>query len=396
MSAQPFDDGDPFDFPVESAQEAGPRYLQGDGKPIPAAFRKPAGPVFMDADWDDEEPEVVPCIFDVEGGRPLFYDGESHMIYGESGSGKSWLGALVCAQVARALGVAAVIDYESNRRTWRLRLKALGVTKAEASRIAYWHVTESLMPGQASRRGLDAWIAAHKPTFILLDSVAKSMGAAGMDESNPGQYVVWQQQVVEPWTSLRITSLIIDHIGHINEEKRRAGRTPAARGASSKKDQVTGASYYFEADAPWSRTNDGHGLLSRMKDREGWGRTGALAAEVIVTVADLGAQVSIRLVAPAEQGPKPKLVPRYTWYMQDVCRLVATDLLWTETRLVAHYDADPKRKKAYAKPALDALIAEGYVVKAAPALRGACYLSVVRGYTEADDPAVAAAVAAAV
>jgi len=395
VSAQPLDTGDPFDFPVEGAQDDhAPAFLHGTGPAVPAAFRKPEGPKFLDADWDEEEPEVVPCICEVTGGRPLFYDGESHMIYGEGGIGKSWLGYVVCAQVAAAGGIAAILDYESNRRTVRLRMKALGVTREQASRIAYWKVTGSLMPGRLPRVALDEWIAERQPTFLMLDSVAKSMGAAGMNESDPSAYVIWQQQVVEPWTSLRITSLIIDHIGHINEDHRRAGRTPAARGASSKKDQVSGASYYFEVDEKWSRQNNGHGLLSRMKDREGWGRTGDPAAEVVVTVADLGAAVRIELVAPTEKADRTPFVPRYTWYMEAVCDLLATERDGlTASKVGAHF-RDAGKSAGYADVALKTLVREGHVEVGEPGLRGARLCKVVKVYTAAWEDACTAAVEA--
>ena len=65
---------------------------------------------------------------------------------------------------------------------------------------------------------------------------------------------------MEPWTSQHITSLLIDHTGHQGSNRPGSGR-PAARGASSKKDQVSGASYFFEVKTHWTRYNDGEATL---------------------------------------------------------------------------------------------------------------------------------------
>jgi AAA domain len=390
---QVVEDYDPnYDPDDELPQEAAPRPLSGDTPPPDGGNRGPRGPELMDADWDDEEPEIEPEICPVEGGRPLLYDGESHMIYGEGGKGKSWILYFIIAWMARQGRLCVLVDYESNRRTVRLRLKAMGVTKAEARYIAYWKVTSSLMPRQSSRVTLDQYIVDNNPAFIGLDSVAKCMGAAGMDESNPGQFVQWQQVVVEPWTARRITSVEIDHTGHQSDERKAKGSVPWARGASSKKDQVSGAAFFFEATQQWSRKNSGEGLLRRMKDREGYGIDGEVAARVVVTVADMGKHVDIQLIAPpAEAAPEDRKPFRPTWYMEFVSLLLAdagdAGLSMTGVERLAE---DASKSKGHSRTAVKLLLAEGFVVAGDPdpARKGGVFHTLVRPYCTLEDPEV--------
>lgn len=92
--------GEEFAMPFDEE----PDFL-GDDAAARSKATAPAaeGPQFMDADWDDETPMVEPTLMPVDGGLPLLYAGESHMVYGQGGEGKSWLGYLVCALTACAL-----------------------------------------------------------------------------------------------------------------------------------------------------------------------------------------------------------------------------------------------------------------------------------------------------
>lgn len=328
-----------------------------------ATAEKPTsdGPEFMDADWDDETPLVEPVYLPVEGSRPLLYAGESHMVYGEGGSGKSWLGYYTAASVLTLGGVVVIVDYESNKRTVRDRLKAMGVTKAQSARVAYWRVTGSLMRGTPGRKALDAFVDQHKPWFILLDSVAKSMGAAGMNESDNSEYIKWQQNLVEPWTSQRITSMLIDHTGHGDALAKAAGRAQAARGASAKKDQVSGASYFFETQEHWTRDNDGWAKLTCMKDREGHRKAGTVAATMRVQVANQGRKVDIVFAAPQEAVKNSDGTVRRTWYMEEVSKILEKSDEPLSGAKVEQPFRDKGKSGQYASDALKTLHSEGYV-----------------------------------
>lgn len=349
---------------------------------LPAAVGQT--PTFLSDDWDDNTPPVRPALVPVQGGMPLLYAGKSHMLYGEGGSGKSWTAYYAAAVVARGGGLVLLIDRESNRRTVRERLKALGVTKEEAGRIAYWKTHESLMAGRHGRRYLDSWLAAYSVTLIVLDSVAKDMAAAGLSENDPGEYIRWQQAVVEPWTAARITSLLIDHTGHAGAQ-RTPGARVAARGASSKKDQVSGASYYFEVLEHWTRHNSGRAQLTTVKDREGHRKAWTRAAMMTVEVQDGGERVRIALDASEQPGQPSRHSPSLLRVMEEVSQLlVANDADPLTGNKVGQHFKNQDKSPVVADRALKVLVAEGFASASEPGLRGAVHYRSVKSFSATD------------
>lgn len=367
---------------AEAAGDSSPAFF---GTPAPGEPCLPAPvwqtPTFLSDDWDDNTPPVRPALVPVQGGMPLLYAGESHMLYGEGGSGKSWTAYYAAAVVARGGGLVLLIDRESNRRTVRDRLKALGVSKEEAGRIAYWKTHESLMAGRNGRRHLDSWLATHSVTLIVLDSVAKDMAAAGLSENDPGEYIRWQQAVVEPWTAARITSLLIDHTGHAGAQ-RAPGARVAARGASSKKDQVSGASYYFEVLEHWTRHNSGRAQLTTVKDREGHRKAWTRAAMMTVEVQDSGERVRIILDASEGSEQRPTHSPSLLRVMEEVSQLlVANDANPLTGNKVGQHFKNQEKSPVVADRALKALVGEGFASASEPGLRGAVHYRSVKPFS---------------
>jgi DNA-binding transcriptional ArsR family regulator len=371
---------------MNDLDELVPDFLVPGQRPAPPCRTEvSSAPAFLDEDWDVETPPVEPMFVSVLNGLPLLYAGESHMLYGEGGSGKSWFAYHAAAEVAASGAVVVLIDYESNRRTVRERLKALGVTREVAGRIAHWKTSANLMSGREGRTALDAWLAQHRPALIVLDSVAKSMAASSLSENDPGEYIRWQQQVVEPWTSRHITSLLIDHTGHQGGNRPGSGR-PAARGASSKKDQVSGASYFFEVKTHWTRYNSGEAMLTTTKDREGHRKAWSPAATMTVHVADHGRSVTVCLTAPTTQQTQAAASPPHLAYMAEVYALLSDNTAspLTGNKVAEHFQGLNK-SKGTASHALKALVAEGYVEASEPGLRGAIYYRAVKPYLKAPD-----------
>lgn len=352
----------------------------------------PSGPTFMSDDWDEEVPEKLPTLLPVEGGIPLLYQGESHLLYGEGGTGKSWLCYKACAEEAAAGRISVIVDYESNRATVRARLKLLGVTKAQAGRIAYWRISGSLMSGDEGRC-LAEFIAKHNAVLVVLDSVSKALAAAGLGENDPNEYIRWDNAVVVPLTLRGVTSLLIDHIGHQADVPGGGNRrAPRARGASSKAHQVSGAAYFFETQEHWTKDSNGRATVTCMKDREGTRKVGAVAANVVVTVGD--GRVDMALHAPAAgangSAPAPK---RFTWYMEYLSKyLEGLAEPVSNSAVEAHVKAE-SRDRNMARSGLESLVREGFVVvEAGP--RNAKLNRVVKPYRMAEDPLHAAAQAA--
>ena len=311
---------DNFD-PSEECKFDGPTYLGGDQRSRNLKAATPiAQPSFLSDDWDDEVPITVATLLEVQGGTPLLYEGESHSISGPGGAGKSFLAQHAIAQaVATTRKVCVYVDYEGNRASFRERMKAMGVTKAQSSRIAYWSVGSTLMNNTKDGRKWLEWVDEHHPGFIVIDSVSKACAAAGINDSNGPDYQRWDNGVVVPLTRRRITTLRIDHTGHTTGFGSAGNRE---RGASEKGQAVSGASYLFEVIDPWSRDSDGSARVVCLKDRHGGRKSGSVSALICVHVEDEGRKVEMSLTAAVPVQTNIDGSPRLSGLMEKISLIV--------------------------------------------------------------------------
>lgn len=347
-----------WEVPVQEA----PEFMQD----IPDALKAPkapelSAPAFLDADWDDDVPVAVPSLIPIEGSNALLYTGESHYVYGRGGSGKSWVAYFAAAGVAAMNGTVLLLDYESNRNTVKMRLKLMGVCKEQAARIAYWRVAGTLRPDTPSGDQFAAWVLQFKPALVVLDSVSRALSYMGLEEDKNSDYAIFDQLVVQPLTAKRITTLMIDHIGHDNDR----GGTPQPRGASTKRDHITGAMYYFRTQKGWSQTESGWAKLVCVKDREGARTEGDVVAHMIVTVTP-GVSVDVSLIAPEldehasekSQGDRAvrKQMEKASVFME------VKGGAWSVTSLRAGVsDGGAGLSSKAVRPALDRLLAGGFI-----------------------------------
>lgn len=334
-------------------------------------------PSFLDADWEEVEVTIEPSILHVAGGRPLMYPGHSHCIAGRGGSGKTWICAHCVVEFIRNNpgSIAVYVDYEDTRATFKARMKSLGVSKAEAGRIAYWKVSASLLEGSPVGKRWLAWVDEHRPGLVILDSVAKCCAAAGLnDELNP-DFHRWDNGVIVPLTNRGITTIRIDHTGHGGLGSSSGDRE---RGASGKKDAVSGASYLWKVKEHWTRYSDGYGELVCLKSRHGAHKEATVVAEVRVTVMDEGANVRMSLTAPVLTSAGSI---RKTWYMEQVSKFLE------RTEGPASQSAIERAKigkTQCVRDAIAALVGEGYVNRQQ---QGQSMLHTsIRPYRQDDDP----------
>ena len=320
-----------------------PAFIQNDksAQPAPAKPVVPELPEFLFDDWDVETPQITPTICPVEGGHALFYLGESHAISGPGGGGKTWVAADTIGKLVASdpTAVAVFIDYEGNRASFIERLKALGVEKDHAKRIAYWSIGSSLLECSPTGRKWRMWVEEFSPSFAVIDSVSKACAAAGLnDEFN--EYQIWDNEVIMWLTARGITTLRIDHTGHRSAGSSGGSR---ARGSSTKDQAVSGASYLFEVQEHWTRQNNGQATLRCVKDRFGHHRSGAIAAKIAVSVEDDGKKLTITFTAPTAeeeiaQTPAPS-VPKLTAGARSVKALTALGT-WATKKEVQQWDFD--------------------------------------------------------
>jgi len=275
--------------------------------------------------------------------------------------------------------VIVFFDYEDDRATFKFRLKALGVTSTEARRVAYWRLSESLMLGSEGGLRWLGWVDEHRPTFVGLDSVSKACAAASLDDERNPEFRRWDNGVIGPLDHRGITTCRIDHTGHDDGP---GGPKTRARGASAKKDSVTGVSYLFRANTRWTKFQDGDATITPIKCRCGDMEEDVPVAVMRVSVHDEGAKLDISFEAPGDTHAHTETF-RPTALMERVSRYLET-----------HAAAGPASKNTiekdvsgnatYVRQALAVLIAEGYV-DVEKAGRGLMH-TLIKPYRETGDP----------
>lgn len=372
---------DPMEARILEGEITGPEYLGPGGptrgpRPIPGIDT----PKFLYDDWDEELPIITPKLLLVEGGAPLLYEGESHSLSGPGGAGKSFFTAFAIAQtVATSHAVCVYVDYEGNRRSFRQRLKALGVSKEQTKRIAYWSVSYSLMPNSPGGQVWIDWVDLHRPDFVVLDSVSKACDAAGLNDRQGNEYQRWDSGVIVPLTHRGITSLRIDHTGHETGFGTGGHRE---RGASEKGQAVSGASYLFEVGSPWAQDSDGWGTLKVLKDRHGARKSGSVAARLDVKVENLGANVTMKLSVPRSLPTNVDGSLRLTGLMEKVSRIAEASPEALSMRQIRDLAGGNHRAVG---ETVSLLHREGYLTMTAGP-RSSKLLSSARPYRQSEDP----------
>lgn len=246
-------------------------------------------PVPLSEGWGEEYRPPTPRCLEVEGGAPLLYPGEVHLIYGRGGSGKTWIALLGCLQEARRGRRSIFIDYEGTQEDTRYRLQLMGCTEDQAALIGYVKALEAL--DETLTTQLSAWVKQEDIRLVMVDSLARALAAAGLEE-NTNRDVVSFFAMMEHLRTSGAALCFIDHVGH----PRDGTGMPSPRGGSAKVDQVT-AAYWVRVRRPWSDATEGAAEILPRKARHGAYLEGETAAVLLVKPGQ--SSLSVRLVAPA-------------------------------------------------------------------------------------------------
>lgn len=157
------------------------------------------------------EPEPA-AVADVGG--CLFYKGSTHVLFGESTVGKTYLFLVAARDEIRNGGRVLFVDYETGVSTIRRRLDQLGFTDAEKARFIHLDVkADRAQPLSGNRDQLGAYLDTFVPTLIGVDSWTSVHGAGGFGDQKddePVERVV--AQVFRPLTRDGAAVVILDHI----------------------------------------------------------------------------------------------------------------------------------------------------------------------------------------
>lgn len=223
----------------------------------------------------DYEPTKPSLLARVDGACML-YPGCTHAIFGEPGSGKSWLAIVAAAQQIKAGHPVLYLDYEDETEPSLYRLALLGCTAREVER-SFVHVTPDTHPAapkpgdtgiraQLRRAFVDAVAAGHRGepfSLVVVDGVTNAMAIAGYNPNANDEATLWDREV--PRTIAEKSGaavVVIDHTAKAST----GGRY--AIGAQSKLANVTGAAYRVDVVEDNDSTTSVHLAVYETKDRK--------------------------------------------------------------------------------------------------------------------------------
>lgn len=209
-----------------------------------------------------------PTLLELEDDdRALLYTKRVNWLSGTTGSGKTWIGAVLVASVLTEGGLAAYLDCERDAVTFIARLRALGVTRdAIAAGLTYhrpysrteWNRAIGDLLGHADT-GLDA---------LVIDGVGEALALGDVNANDGGDVKAWVRTGPAKLARLTGASVVcIDHLG------RAGGDTPA--GSFHKHDTVDGVAYVLETER--RLTPGGRGVLALRNVKDALGGIDAVA-----------------------------------------------------------------------------------------------------------------------
>jgi hypothetical protein len=242
---------------------------------------------YLDGSTTQPHPALVP----IPGGH-LLYEHSMHLLFGESGGGKTWIALASAAAVLQEGGRVLYVDHENGAAAIVARLTSLGVPAA----VLHERLTYIVPAGAFDFASMQSVAGLGRHHLAIIDSLGEQLAADGV---NPNA----DEEVARTLNTLRrilcyklgAAVMLIDHVPKANDADRLqpigSQRKRAAADAAWRADTVT----------PLAKGTTGRLKLTTSKDRHGTWQKGAVAAEVVVTSNEDGSKVRATFEAPPAQ-----------------------------------------------------------------------------------------------
>lgn len=248
----------------------------GQAQPGPGFARVPAGSI-------THRPVMPPpTVYDPGDGALLYPEG-IHWLFGESGSGKTWVAMHAVASVLKTGGTALYLDYEDNLAACLERLAALGVDDEQVTLLAYVDGHNTNVQDIAANLALGESF-----TISVIDGVTTALNEFGVSGRNEDEVTKWADAIPRSMTG---AVMCIDHV--VKDKDARGGY---AIGSQAKKNVVTGASYEVVCDVPLGKGKAGRVRAILRKDKRGSVHVsvGEVAARLEFTSSPDGTVMAVR------------------------------------------------------------------------------------------------------
>jgi len=185
--------------------------------------------------------------------------GLTHMIYGPSSSGKTWILLYLIVRLLEADRRVVYFDSENGKRIIAERLSDLGVDPAKLENL-YYFPFPSLHADEKGRERYVDLLGEVEPDLVAFDATVNFLASCGLEENSNDDFVKWSTHYTRPARERNIAVLLLDHTPHEGGH---------ARGASRKRDEVD-VMWAAKCPVPFDRETTETVILRREKDREGW------------------------------------------------------------------------------------------------------------------------------
>lgn len=293
----------------------------------------------------------TPELLAPTSGPALIYPGRVNSLFGESGTGKTWVTLHVLAEAVRDGHNVAIIDLEDNPHGIVSRLAAIGLTGDQIASHVDYLAPQTPWSGPA-RDAVTALIRERQHRLVIIDSTGEAMAMGGVKGNNDDEVAAWFRHFPRHIADLGPAVIVVDHIPKANDAP-----SGFAIGSQRKLAAVNGAAYRVDAVRVPSRTENGLLRLTCAKDRHGTHQKGSVAAMVHIDHNELDQTIAITATAPDEMPRNPDGTARPTIYMEKVSRAVENTPKMSRRDIVRVVGGKDK----YVSEALGQLVAEGYV-----------------------------------
>ena len=218
----------------------------------------------------------MPTILCRDDGCALLYMARINALYGESGSGKSWVAMFACAQLMLRDQHVLYIDLEDHVGSVLTRLKSLGVPVA-VLRTHFHYVSPVLAWNDQAEKKITAVIIDYDCQLAVVDSTGEAMALDGADPNSDDDVARWFRRVPRTMARLGPAVLLLDHV-----PKAKDAPGGFAIGSQRKRAAIDGASYRVNSSVAPAKGVRGILKLITAKDRGGHYQQGHEVAQVVI------------------------------------------------------------------------------------------------------------------
>lgn len=217
-----------------------------------------------------------PEILTRSDGACLFYKGRINALYGESGSGKSWVAMEAAAQVLNDGGSVLYVDLEDHPGSVAARMMALGVSR-ETLVERFVYVSPLLAWSDGAAHQIVTLMTKRKIVLAVVDSTGEAMALDGAEPNSDDDTARWFRQVPRTMAKTGAAVVLLDHVPKAADAPR-----GFAIGSQRKRAAVDGLSLRVEVTVAPAKGIDGGLRLIVAKDRGGMFQHGKKVADVTI------------------------------------------------------------------------------------------------------------------